>query len=291
MKKTIKKYFIPHAANNYHPHILHGKRFFWYTALAAAIKVMVVVFVLLLPEEAFLMPEILAVQQDKVIALTNEFRKKSGLPELKENIRLFSSSGAKAEDMAREQYFSHQSPKGKTLSFFLDQAGYQYRVAGENLAVGYFDAQETVEAWKASPTHRANLLDKDFTEIGVGARRGVFEGASSVFLAQHFGQPKNLVENPALALNNENTIPLKEAPAIYVAGQKISPASKYILANHTLAEIEPIFGFSKMIYLSLIVFFTLVLALNVLVEIRRQKAHVIIRTLALLGVLFGFWLV
>jgi hypothetical protein len=82
MKKTFKKYFIPHTANNFAPHILHPKRFWFYSALALAIKAIVIIFVLFLPAEAFLMPDILAVEQNKIISLTNNFRIKNHLPAL-----------------------------------------------------------------------------------------------------------------------------------------------------------------------------------------------------------------
>ena len=280
-----------------------------------AIKVIIAVFVLLLPEQAFLMPDILSVEQDKIIYLTNELREKNDLPRLAENLKLYSSSALKSEDMIKYNYFSHTGPDNHVLSYFLHQAEYDYTVAGENLAVGYFDAESMMKAWQASPSHRANLLDKDYTEIGVSMAKGIYLGGSTVFAAQHFGQPRNTAASTTLASTQMSgkvqsdyvspTDTVKKVLAIRTVGASSENSNgdgvigstdksfwrKYVAANNMLGHTTPVFGLSKMIYLSLIIFFTLALLLNVLVEIKMQHKHVIVRSLALIGVLAVLWLV
>lgn len=148
-----------------------------------------VTFIVLIPEEAFLFPDVLAEQYQQIIQKTNEVRVEHGLPELHPAAKLDASSQGKADDMADYHYFSHTGPQNHDLAYFLKQVGYQYAVAGENLAMGFADADSVVKAWQASPTHNANLVDKDFREIGVGLVAGYYHGAPTVYVAQHFGLP------------------------------------------------------------------------------------------------------
>lgn len=296
MKKTLKKYFIPHAGNDYHPHILHAKRAWFYGALGVFIKCIVVLAVILLPAEAYVMPDIVAIEELKVVMLTNNLRVNAGIPKLRENAKLSVSAVFKAEDMAEKNYFAHESPDGNRLGFFLAKAGYKYRAAGENLAIGYFDAAEVVSAWKASPTHKANMLDKDFTEIGIGSKGGVYDGAATLYIAEHFGSPDSsgdastkiaLIDDDQVAANAKNVLSEKTLSA----DSRVSWLYKYKTANNILSDTMPFFGYSRTIYLCLIVFFALVLILNLLAEVKVRHKHVFVRTLSLLGVLVGLWLI
>src|SRR3989338_6654776 len=123
MRKTLKKYFIPHKENNYHPHILHTKRAVFYGAFFVAMKLIVVAFALFLPLEVFLMPDVLAEEQKQIIALVNETRNKNGLPNLGEIDLLDRSSDDKATDIAVNQYFSHTGPNNHCLRYFLNNVG------------------------------------------------------------------------------------------------------------------------------------------------------------------------
>jgi hypothetical protein len=64
-----------------------------------------------------------------------------------------------------------------------------YAHAGENLAIHFTDSSEVVEAWMDSPTHRKNIVDAKFTEIGVGTAKGKYEGYETVYVVQLFGTP------------------------------------------------------------------------------------------------------
>lgn len=187
MKRVLKRYFIPHAENNYHPHILHTKRAFFYTLVFVVMKMIVVVFVVLLPSEAYLHPDILAEQSRALLALTNDERTEKGFLPLVVQSKLTHSAGAKANDMAQRQYFSHISPAGNTLDYFLHQAGYDYTVAGENLAMGFSDVRKLVDAWIASPAHYANMVDPAYKEVGVGLESGLYRGTPTVYVVEHYG--------------------------------------------------------------------------------------------------------
>lgn len=226
LKHSLKQHFIPHEGNDYHPHALHTKRAFLYGGLLIALKAFVVAFAVALPTEAFLAPDVLSAQAQRIIALTNNLRNEQGLPLLDTNGLLTTSAGLKAEDMNAKQYFSHTSPEGHKLSYFLGKAGYKYSTAGENLAVGFSDASDVVDAWMKSPKHYSNLVDTDFKQFGIGLVAGEFEGKPTVFVAQHFGSPSATAVKPVektVVPAPEAKPPVKENPA-QVAVAPVVPA-------------------------------------------------------------------
>ncbi len=124
-----------------------------------------------------------------LISMTNSARSNSGLGSLSTNPQLTSAAYAKAQDMLANQYFAHTSPSGKTPWDFIKGAGYNYSYAGENLAIGYSDASELFNAWMNSATHRQNILNPNFREIGMAVVSGTYEGAQTIVVAQEFGAP------------------------------------------------------------------------------------------------------
>lgn len=209
MHKAIKKYFIPHAENNYHPHILHTKRAVFYSALFISAKMIVFLFVMLLPVEVFVLPDVLAEEQKQIIILSNQLRAEKQLTILSEAERLDLSAQKKSQDMADNGYFAHLDGD-KNLAYWLKEAGYNYSTAGENLAVGFSTAEEVVEAWKNSPTHYANLIDRDYLDLGVGLSGGIYKNQPVIFIAQHLGKPSKTVAasnttQPPVASNEAST--------------------------------------------------------------------------------------
>ena len=192
MKRALKKYFIPHEENNYHPHILHTKRAVFYGAVSLVLKMVVVLFVLALPARVFVLPDVLAMEQKKILAFTNELRAQKGLEPFTEVSKLDLSAQNKADDMAKYSYFSHTNEENKTVSNWVKETGYSYRFAGENLAMGFSTARDVVNAWVKSPTHYANLIDTDFLEFGAGLQSGEYNGVPTVFVAEHFASPAKI---------------------------------------------------------------------------------------------------
>ncbi len=87
---------------------------------------------------------------------------------LRWNDRLERAAQNHADDMRQRRYFNHESPEGATFSRRIEQAGYQWRVVGENIAMGYATAQAVVDAWRKSKDHCPNLMHPDFKDMGVG---------------------------------------------------------------------------------------------------------------------------
>ncbi|MBM7570027.1 CAP domain-containing protein [Aquibacillus albus] len=106
--------------------------------------------------------------EQQVVDLTNEERAEQGLPTLKVDTELSKVAREKSKDMAVNRYFSHNSPTYGSPFDMLSQFGVDYRTAGENIARGQRTPEEVVNAWMNSPGHRANILNANFTHIGVG---------------------------------------------------------------------------------------------------------------------------
>jgi hypothetical protein len=125
----------------------------------------------------------------EVLKEINNERQKENLPELLPSPVLAEAAEMKAKDMAAKGYFSHDTPTGKTPWQFMDEAGYQFIFAGENLAVDFFDVRKASSAWMESPGHRANIMNIDFVETGIGVASGTYEGRDVLFIVQMFGKP------------------------------------------------------------------------------------------------------
>lgn len=104
----------------------------------------------------------------KVIDLTNEQRKANGLSALQADTALSNVALKKSQDMVQNNYFSHTSPTYGSPFDMMRDFGIQYKTAGENIAQGQTTPEQVVNAWMNSEGHRANILNKNFTHIGVG---------------------------------------------------------------------------------------------------------------------------
>lgn len=103
-----------------------------------------------------------------LLAATNKEREANSKTDFTLNQQLSAAAQAKADDMAKRDYWSHNTPDGKAPWVFIDASGYQYQKAGENLAYGFANSQETVSGWMNSPSHKENILDPSFREVGFG---------------------------------------------------------------------------------------------------------------------------
>jgi uncharacterized YkwD family protein len=106
--------------------------------------------------------------EQQVVDLTNKERAKYGLPPLKVDLALSKVAHEKSRDMAVNHYFSHNSPTYGSPFEMMRKFGISYTAAGENIAKGQRTPQEVVAAWMNSAGHRANILNKNYTHIGVG---------------------------------------------------------------------------------------------------------------------------
>ena len=106
-------------------------------------------------------------REDAVIELVNKERKAAGKAALKSDDELNAVAAVRAKELAEK--FSHKRPNGTSCFTALDEAGYSYMSAAENIALTYNDsADDVMEVWMDSSGHKANILSDDVAKIGVG---------------------------------------------------------------------------------------------------------------------------
>lgn len=106
--------------------------------------------------------------EQQVVELTNQQRAQAGLEPLEADIALSQVARDKSEDMATNQYFDHQSPTYGSPFDMMQAYGVNYQTAGENIAKGQRTPEEVVNAWMNSEGHRENIMNPNFTHIGIG---------------------------------------------------------------------------------------------------------------------------
>jgi uncharacterized protein YkwD len=126
--------------------------------------------------------------EQAVFDLTNQARQVNGLPPLQVNSQLVTAAQTHSSDMARLNLMEHDLPgvAEPTLQSRAAAVGYNYSWLGENIAFNYPDAPSVVAAWMSSPGHRANILNPNYTEFGVGI---AWNSAGQPYETQEFGRP------------------------------------------------------------------------------------------------------
>jgi hypothetical protein len=137
-----------------------------------------------------------------IVEMTNQARIKDGLKPLNVNSELSAAAAAKAADMIKNGYFAHFSPTNISPWFWIKQNGYNYKYAGENLAMNFSETAQVIDGWLNSPTHKANLLNVHYEDIGVAVLSGQVNGENRVVVVQMFGSPK---------IPTNNILPIAEA--------------------------------------------------------------------------------
>ncbi len=210
--RHLKNFFIPHHGNNFAPASLQKVAVLGMMLLVVISFTVANLQALLWISSDWMVSTILPAV---VVEETNEKRQDGNLRARKRNTTLDEAAQLIADDMAKHSYFSHNSPSGVSPWYWFDVADYNYVHAGENLAVHFTDSGELVEAWMDSPTHRANIMNGNYQEIGIGTAKGTYEGFETVFVVQLFGTPAAVAAAP--------TVTPTPAPAVVVAEPEPEP--------------------------------------------------------------------
>lgn len=135
-----------------------------------------------------------ALSSGDVIANVNSWRANNGLSSLVVNAQLMSAATAKANDMCRRNYWSHNDPSGRSWIWFANRYGYSYTSLGENLAYGFTTVNGVVNAWDSSPEHHANLVGA-YTETGSATITcASYQGKSDqIIVVQEYGTRKRQI--------------------------------------------------------------------------------------------------
>lgn len=187
--------FFPHESNNHRPKTLHPSVLIFYIILLLLLQLS---FRLI----KFSRPDVLGfatdINTEKLLNLTNLARAEDGLNPLKLDPDLSLAATAKANDMLSKNYWAHNAPDGTTPWYFINNTDYKYVYAGENLARDFNNSEGVVSAWLASPSHKDNLLRKEYQDIGFAVVNGKLFGEETTLVVEMFGsrQPSYLAEKP-----------------------------------------------------------------------------------------------
>jgi hypothetical protein len=181
-------FFVPHPQKKRRAELLSNKALVIYAILV----LMLVGIFRLIP---LIMPGILGyasnINVNDLLKYSNNKRGEFGASELVLNEKLSNAAKKKAEDMFANDYWAHVSPSGVEPWDFILSQGYDYIYAGENLAKNFSTSKEVVEAWYKSPSHRDNLLNRNYDEIGFAVVNGTLDGYETTLVVQVFGRPRD----------------------------------------------------------------------------------------------------
>lgn len=279
--RLITHLFLPHESNNQKAKILHASSL-------SLLAVFLIAFQIFLSFGYRVFPKVLGyaanISPSEVIRLTNEQRAANGLTALSENPSLDSAAQAKGNDMLAKGYWAHFAPDGTSpWSFFLS-FGYKYRYAGENLARDFSDAGSAVNAWMNSPSHKENILNPNYREIGIGVVEGNLAGVNTTIIVQFFGTP--LTGVPAIPVAQAkpltsqspvpSTIPIPTPTPVVVVAEVTPSATPAIFST---VFVSP-FNSTKNLSLGITGALLLVLSIDLIVVRRRRIARIGGRTVA-----------
>ncbi len=186
MDLSLRHLFTPHHSNNYRARVLHPSVISLFASFFLLYQFFINFYI-------FSWPSVLGfasnVTPQKVVELTNQKRAENGLLPLKINEQLNQAAQRKAADMFAFNYWAHISPSGRQPWDFFHEVNYRYVYAGENLARDFMDSSEVVEAWMRSPTHKDNIVNSHYQEIGLAVVNGTLDGVETTLVVQLFGTP------------------------------------------------------------------------------------------------------
>lgn len=231
---------VPHKGNDYRPHLirLHGLVAVLVIALLAQ-----VVYGYLTTGTFRVLGRSSDISTTALLEDTNRQRAGSGLEALQMNSDLSEAAALKAQDMFMHDYWAHTSPQGVEPWKWFGEVGYSYSVAGENLARNYPSAQATVAAWMDSETHRANIMNNKYVDVGFAVADGMIDGAETTLVVALYGAPAVLASTdgtPARAtFTAAEVTPSGSNPLGYFASalQTLSPVTIAVLGLFGLVAI------------------------------------------------------
>lgn len=99
--------------------------------------------------------------------IINAYRAREGLKPLTLDPKLAAAAREHSQDLARHDQISHKGTDGSTPWSRVEKSGYRAQLAAENVAVGQITLEEVIKDWQDSPSHNANLLQREATQMGI----------------------------------------------------------------------------------------------------------------------------
>lgn len=313
-KRKLKHYFIPHEENDHKPISLRSKKLLSYAIVLVLIKLAVTGFLFFYyPSPA----ELANIVTSKIIELANAERAKNGIPLLQVDPALNKFAVNKAQDMIDRAYFSHETPEGKKPWQWIDREEYDYVYAGENLAMDFTSAELIHQAFMKSPTHRKNILNPKYKNMGVAVVSGQMNGRETDILVQFFATRRSQLAS--LAAVQESTgkverskviktptpstekvlgqekeiVPKKEDEDFSEFKSSISPGIIVVTTETSshLSLVDKVIEYSNIIFIAFLVFISMILFLNVVIKIKVQHPKLILQSLAVIALVVALILV
>ncbi len=280
--EKIIHFLIPRESNNHKAKILHPSS-------------LVVISVLMIVSQNFIgyisriRPDILGyasnISIQEVVNLTNKKRSEAGLSALTLNQTLSGAAYTKGQDMIARDYWAHVAPDGTQPWKFFNDFGYKYRYAGENLARDFSNASAAVDAWMNSPTHRENILNPKYKEIGIGVVEGDLAGSDTTIIVQFFGATyaDKVVQPLAEAQNVENVSKVSEVPkaeqtAAPIATSLTVPRNDTVLSKLDQQVLISPFTTTKSVSLAVVGLLFIVFIVDAILVSRRKITRIAGRT-------------
>lgn len=232
---TIRHLFVPNSSNNHRSKILHHKSL-----------LVLILAIIILTTSTFIIrkstPSVLGVATNisvsDLLTYTNQKRQEAGFLPLVLNETLSMAASLKAADMFGKDYWAHNAPDGTTPWSFVQNVGYNYIYAGENLAKDFNDSAGVVDAWMGSPSHKENLLSSKYEEIGFAVVNGTLHGSETTLVVQMFG--KRYVENVATAAVPAVAARREEVEAIPLPTVTVVPPTPTAIPVREVASLEQV---------------------------------------------------
>ncbi len=183
----FKDYFIPRLGNDFKPKILRIKSLTIIAVALAILKLSVTGYLFFIyPDRAFMAEQM----NSRILELTNQSRLDLNLPSLTVDPVLSQAALAKANDMLSQNYFAHISPSGKKPWDWISRNDYPYLYVGENLGMNFSTAESVHNALMLSPSHKRNILNDNYHDIGIAVLSGTIDGQPTNLLVELFGSKK-----------------------------------------------------------------------------------------------------
>lgn len=260
MYDLIRHLFLPHVSNNHRARLLQLDALIVYIFMLSFLQIAVKFTHRQVPQVLGYATDIYA---EQLLGSTNQKRIEAGLTPLSMNDQLSQAAVSKAQDMFANNYWAHTSPNGKTPWDFITGSGYEYSVAGENLAKNFYSSQSVVDAWMASPTHKDNLLKSNYSDVGFAIVNGILNGEETTLVVQMFGsksarrmamsppkveaappapdvQPPEPVEAEPVKTEIPNPVPGSESPSDPVVKEKPVVIPESAVTHTSLAQFQSI---------------------------------------------------
>ncbi|MBP7768216.1 hypothetical protein KA082_00075 [Candidatus Woesebacteria bacterium] len=236
--ESVLHLFHPRRSNNHRAKLVHPDSIFSLLCIVIGFSLFIYNVSRVSPELGSVLGYASDISVAQVIQQTNEQRAALKLSPLRSNATLSAAAAAKAADMFANQYWSHVSPKGKQPWDFMKQVGYRYSSAGENLARDFGTTPEMIHAWMNSPTHRANIVNAKYQEIGVAVVNGNLQGMDTTLVVQMFGKPP-VSTAPKKAKISDAAVATPEVAGVSI-DEKVSPTEQSNTEEIVATLISPV---------------------------------------------------